>query len=359
MKKTLAAVLAAMMALSTSAVALAKDTDVSGGANDDTAGLSDVKEATADLNEVLYGKTSKFYLTVTSGDESYTRTLGEALYNEEIKIDVTVTEGRSLLEKAPSVKVMENADDDKFAVLNLPVKHTYSTDIDKKDADISVRVRVTCIAKDGCTELKDEKGNLLKKGDTLSIDAIDFAAYYNQLTAYGKDMTITATEVDDKNIEDNWVVAEMDALREELEDRETETATFYFDETAAFTTKISEAQKDVNLYYTTKVADEYYEEYPELSFEAIQFKGSPKFLRKGTLTFNAIGDEDTAVYEVTSDGLVELEIAEYDSTYDVVTVEGINTLTSYLVASEALEVEAEVEVEEPAVEEENPNTGAC
>ena len=59
-----------------------------------------------------------------------------------------------------------------------------------------------------------------------------------------------------------------------------------------------------------------------------------------------------------ADGLVELEIADYDATYDIVTIEGVSSLTSYLVASEALEVEAEVEAA-PEVEEENPNTGAC
>ena len=194
---------------------------------------------------------------------------------------------------------------------------------------------------------------MAKKGDTLSVDEILFDPFYKEITNYGKDMTITAEEVKSNN-----VVVEMDGLRAALEARDTETATFYFGDVAAFTAKISEAQKDVNVHYETKVADKYYDAYPEFDFEAIQFQASPKFLRKGTLTFNAIGEDETTVYEVTADGLVELEIADYDATYDIVTIEGVSSLTSYLVASEALEVEAEVEAA-PEVEEENPNTGAC
>ena len=337
MKKTLAAVLAAMMALSTATVALAKDTDVNGSTVD---GSFSVIEDDAVVTSVEFGANEKFALKVSG----YLLDLGTALANEEIKIDVTVTEGRSLLAAAPTVKAMKDDAGDIYAVLGFKVKHTYGVE----DEDIAMRVRVTAIAKDGCAALG------LKKGDTLSVDELLFNAEYHEIAAYGKDMTITATEVSGNN-----VVVDAEELLDVLEEKETETATFYFGDTAAFTAKISEAQKDVNVYYVTGVDDEYYEEYPELAFEAIEFKGSPKFLRKGTLTFNAIGEDETVVYEVTADGLVELEIADYDSTYETVTVEGINKLTSYLVASEALEVEAEAETEAPEVEDENPNTGAC
>ena len=338
MKKTLAAVLAAMMALSTATVALAKDTDVDATVDSDF-GVLVTDEAT--VTPVDFGVNEKFALQV--GDKSLSE-LGWALMMEEIKVDVTVTDGRSLLAAAPTVKLYETAKGSKDyrAVLCFKVKHTYGVDAE----DIAMRVRVTA--------LKDSEAMGLKKGDTLSVDEILFEANYYEITNYGKDMTITATEVASNN-----VVVDASDLIAKLEEKETETATFYFGDTAAFTAKISDAQKDVNVYYVTGVDDKYYEEYPELAFEAIEFKGSPKFLRKGTLTFNAIGDEDTVVYEVTKDGLVELEIADYDSTYETVTVEGINKLTSYLVASEALEVEAEVEAPETPAVEENPNTGAC
>ena len=341
MKKTLAAVLAAMMALSTATVALATDTDTTG----DVDSLGALESVETDVNVIKYGAEKSYELKVGA----YIADLGTALYNKQVKIDVTVTEGRSLLAAAPTVKLVKLQDGGENpyrAALKVKVKDTYSTDLDFEDVDFSLRVRVTAIEK--CDLLG------LKKGDTLSVDAIDFAAYYEEITNYGKDMTITVDEVKSKN-----VVVEMDGLREKLEEKGTETATFYFGDVAAFTAKISEAQKDLNVAYALPSLDDYYTEYPELDFEAIVFKASPKFLRKGTLTFNAIGEDETVVYEVTADGLVELEIADYDSTYETVTVEGINVLTSYLVASEALEVEAEAEVEEPVVEEENPNTGAC
>ena len=335
MKKTLAAVLAAMMALSTATVALAKDTDVEGKVDSD---IGTLVTDDATVTSVEFGANEKFALNVAG----YLADLGQALADDEIKIDVTVTEGRSLLAAAPTVKLYELEDGTYRAVLGFKVKHTYGT----SDEDVAMRVRVTALK--ACDILG------LAKGDTLSVDEILFNAEYHEIAAYGKDMTITATEV-----ANNMVIVDASDLNAVLEEKETETASFYFGDTAAFTAKISSAQKDVNVYYVTGVDDDYYEEYPELDFEAIEFKGSPKFLRKGTLTFNAIGDEDTVVYEVTDEGLVELEIADYDSTYGTVTVEGISTLTSYLVASEALEVEAEAETEAPAVEEENPNTGAC
>ena len=354
MKKTLAAVLAAMMALSTATVALALDNDVDG---ETVTGSFESIESSATRYDLVYGGAKEYALKIWNEDNTnyYLNDLGEALAKDLIKIDVTVTDGRSLLKKAPAVSAKKDkTTGEYFATVKLELKHTYGLEFkdidDNKDnrAKIDTRVRVTA--------LKDfTEGDLtMKKGDTLSVDELLFIASYSEIAAYGKDMTITAQEV-----KDNMFIVDGSQLVKELEDRDTETATFYFDETAAFTAKISDAQKNVNVYYSTAVADDYYEEYPEVAFEAIEFKGSPKFLRKGTLTFNAIGDEDTAVYEVTADGLVELEIAEYESTYDVVTVEGINKLTSYLVASEALEVEAEVEADEPAVEEENPNTGAC
>ena len=340
MKKTLAAVLAAMMALSTATVALAKDTDVDATV-DSNFGVIVGDDATS--YDVDFGAKEKFALQV--GDKSLSE-LGWALYMEEVKVDVTVTDGRSLLKAAPTVKLYETAEDsgDYRAVLCFEVKHTYGIDVE----EIAMRVRVTA--------LKDSVAMGLSKGDTLSVDEILFEAAYNEIAAYGKDMTITATERDN-----NMVIVDASDLLDKLEEKETETATFYFGDTAAFTAKISEAQKNQNVYYSTTVADKYYEEYEELSFEAIEFKGSPKFLRKGTLTFNAIGEDETVVYEVTADGLVELEIADYDSTYETITVEGINKLTSYLVASEALEVEeeAEVEVEVETEVEANPNTGAC
>ena len=119
MKKTLAAVLAAMMALSTATVALAKDTDVDGSAE---AGSFATIEADAEATPVEFGASNKFALKVGG----YLADLGTALNAGDVKIDVTVTEGRSLLAAAPTVKAMKDGEN-VYAVLGFKVKHTYGT----------------------------------------------------------------------------------------------------------------------------------------------------------------------------------------------------------------------------------------
>ena len=94
MKKTLAAVLAAAMALSTASVAFAADHVTLDG---DLIGGS-----TVDANVIVYGKEYKQYLRTDEFDEY---TLGEWLDDNIIKIDAIVTEGRSSLETAPTLSV--------------------------------------------------------------------------------------------------------------------------------------------------------------------------------------------------------------------------------------------------------------
>lgn len=338
MKKFLSVLMAAVMALSTATIAFAKDTDVVG----DVSSVSGVLDTTTNLNitGVEYGTKPNFTLKVDTATETE---LGAALKAGEVKIDITVVEGRSLLAAAPTIKVYKDTSDEYYAVLGLNIKDTYNTDIEVKDGAISLRVRITALA--------DNVLGMTQKGDTLSIDEILFDPYYKEISDYGKDMTITTYEVESNN-----VVVVADTLLEVLDN---ETATFYFDDTAAFTTKISNSQKDVNLYYDTTVDEDFYDEYPEVDFEAIEFKGTPKFMRQGTLTFNAIGDDDTVVYEITNDGLVELEISDYDAIYNIVTVENISTLTNYLVASKSLAAEfVPSPTPEDVPEEVNPNTGA-
>lgn len=335
MKKFLSLFVAAVMALNTATIAFAKDTDVIG----DVSSVEGVLETvtTSNVTGVEYGTKPNFALKVDTITETE---LGAALKAGEVKIDVSVTDGRNLLAAAPTVKVYKNTSDEYCAVLGLNIRDTYNTDIEIKDDAISLRIRITALA--------DNVLTMAKKGDTLSIDEILFDPYYNEINDYGKDMTITPSEVDSNN-----VVVMADALLDE-------TVTFYFDDTAAFTTKISNSQKDINLHYDTTVDDEFYDAYPEVDFEAIKFNGTPKFMRKGTLTFKAIGDGDTAVYEITDKGLAELEIAKYDAIYNVITVENISTLTSYLITSKSL-VDEFVPSPTPdfvVPEEVNPNTGA-
>ena len=333
MKKFLSLFVAAVMALNTATIAFAKDTDVIGDVSSVEGVLDTV--ATSNATGVEYGSKPNFALKVDTITETE---LGAALKAGEIKIDVSVTDGRNLLAAAPTVKVYKNTSDEYCAVLGLNIRDTYNTDIEVKDGAISLRIRITALTDNALG---------LAKGDTLSIDEILFDPYYNEINDYGKDMTITPSEVESNN-----VVVMADALLDE-------TVTFYFDDIAAFATKISNSQKDINLHYDTTVDEEFYDAYPEVDFEAITFNGTPKFMRKGTLTFKAIGDGDTAVYEITDKGLAELEIAKYDAIYNVITVENVSTLTSYLIASKPLAAEfVPSPIPETVPEEVNPNTGA-
>ena len=333
MKKFLSLFVAAVMALNTATIAFAKDTDVIGDVSSVEGVLDTV--ATSNATGVEYGSTPNFALKVDTITETE---LGAALKAGEVKIDVSVTDGRNLLAAAPTVKVYKNTSDEYYAVLGLNIRDTYNTDIEVKDGAISLRIRITALTDNTLG---------LAKGDTLSIDEILFDPYYNEINDYGKDMTITPSEVDSNN-----VVVMADALLDE-------TVTFYFDDIAAFATKISNSQKDINLHYDTTVDEDFYDAYPEVDFEAIKFNGIPKFMRKGTLTFKAIGDGDTAVYEITDKGLAELEIAKYDAIYNVITVENVSTLTSYLIASKSLVDEfVPSPIPETVPEEVNPNTGA-
>ena len=79
--------------------------------------------------------------------------------------------------------------------------------------------------------------------------------------------------------------------------------------------------------------------------------------------FNAIGGDETAVYEYVDGTLTKLN-GKYDSVDKTIAVSGIKHLTSYVVASEELPSEeepTEPTPSEPAAEDNtpvNPGTGA-
>ena len=335
MKKTLAAVLAAAMALSTATVAFATDTASDLVFVDATTGTGSEPGTT----NAIMGDTTKATIAVAGGTGEV---IGEYLNDGDIKISVTVTSGRSYLAAAPSVVVTEKGDNH-YAVLKFKIAHTYGT----SSVKVGMKVRITAL-KDGV----EIGGVQMNKGDTLTGDETVFKAAYSGLTAYGEDMTLTLSEVDD-----NCVLAESEELYDAAD--ENGKVTIYFDNFAAFTAKISASQKDNNLYYTVDEVEDVTSAYPDVDFEFITFKGAPSFSNSGTMTFNAIGGKNTTVYTYADGELTELD-SEYDSTYGIVTVGGIKKLGTFVIASEALEVEEEPAAPStPAVEEANPNTGAC
>jgi len=363
MKKTLAAVLAAMMALSTATVAFASDNhEAAAGLN----GTHTKYDPDGSAIELRIAQDGKYDLSVGAFGGAIggltAEQLGWLIDENLVAINVKVTEGRSYLSALPTVKEVDGA-----AQLKLKFNDTYKVNAikpgtEKDPLKASLKIDIT-FKKDVYYDAAqatlgglnvDKAGEVLEgmaKGDTVHLDPISFKSGYYETDDYGLDMTFTNTEA--KNRE-TVIIAEN--LLNEVDD---ETVTIYFDDTAAWSGKIASTQKNLNVYFVEDEIAEIVDAYgDDIDFEFLTFKGTPSFSRAGSLTFNAIGGEDTVVYEVIDDKLVVLD-GEYDSTYGIVTVDNVRKLTSYVIASEAVEAEVEVEVEEPAVEEENPNTGAC
>ena len=421
MKKTLAAVLAAAMALSTATVALAKDTVYLDGA------LEDGK--TIDPNTIVYGKEYKQYLST----DTFTRDqLGQWLDDNVIKIDTIVTENRNSLEIVPtlSVKTIKTGEtiQTKYVwkkdcggfkagtdITKIPVKkydvgtagehwglangdqtdYLLPSDSDfddilqtlvaednfvsivkgntanvgEKAVQVKFKVRHTYGTGDTTVKMKfkitfKKDAGAYSKGDTYTTDEIEFKTKYGELNSYSDDMVLTLDEVD----EDNGcnVLLKGDKLYDEVGN---DTFSIQFEDTAVFEAKAAASQKKVNLYYDLDEISEVTAAYPEYDFEFITFRGNPSFVNSGTMTFNAIGGKNTTVY--TWDGTVlEPLNTTYDSSYKTVTAKNVKKLGAFVVASDILPVEEEPEepaepvdstpVAEPDDDEgENPNTGAC
>ena len=433
MKKTLAAVLAAAMALSTASVAFATDTVYS------DADLSEVINISGDVG-IDFGKEYKYLvgttISTTLGIDQYD--LGKILDDGDARISVVVTEGSSRFATKPTISLvnaitsetvtetsykwkdvptiefngktvtqdgkavngipvnsagrftlnklnivkvvypgdegygalLENVvdgygpdattvrvevDSNKVTSTKLPVPqlkfkvaHTYGT----SSVTVGMKFKITF------TEDVTVDGTLFEDGDTIITDEVKFKAEYDKMNDVSTDMELTLDECDD-----NFVLLNKDG---ELYDKiGNDDFTLYFEDFAAFTGKMSSAQKVQNMYYSVDEIDEIVDAYPDVDFEMIQFLGTPSFTNTGSMTFNAIGGKDTTVYTFDGETLTPLDTT-YDSTYGTVTAKGIKKLGTFVVASEVLEVEEEEEEEPkepadetPAVEEQNPQTGAC
>ena len=413
MKKTLAAVLAAAMALSTATVAFAKDTvylegDLENGSTIDSTGIK-------------YGKEYKQYLStdVLTRDE-----LGEWLDDNIIKIDTIVTEGRSAFETVPttSVKTIKTGETTQTTsyvwakdisvfekgepVTKLPVKYYSDSkawhlalDAEPEDYIISTDKDWNKVLKEALN-LKDSSGNadpaiVAKKNSTTNVGEkavqVKFKVRHTYGTGdttvkmkfkitfkkdspdgrYSKGDTYTTDEMElvakyaevnsyskdmvltleEVKADNGNVILKGDKLYDEIGN---DTFSIQFEDTAVFEAKAASSQKKVNLFYTLDEITEVTEAYPAVDFDFITFKGNPSFVNSGTMTFNAIGGKNTTVYTFDGETLTPLT-STYDSAYKTVAVKGIKKLGTFVVASEILEVEDEEDNEPvssaPVVEE--------
>ena len=248
---------------------------------------------------------------------------------------------------------------DKILRLRFKVADTYGTG----DTTVGMKLRVT-VKK----AFDSEDGTSYRKGDTYTTEEFKFKAKYGEIAGdndYTSDMQVTLEEVDKRNVK-----FDASDLYDEIGSDEF---TLTFEDTAVFTAKLSASQKDLNLFYDLDEKSDVTSAYPNVDFEFITFRGKPSFVNSGTMTFNAVGGRNTQVYTFDGETLAPLTTT-YDSTYGTVSVKGVKTLGTFVVASEVLEVEDDEDNEPvssaPIVEESsssqpstsderNPSTGAC
>jgi len=288
--------------------------------------------------------------------------------------DKDLGSSKYILEEKTGFK--ENQDTDKGSGKSVLMKFKVADDYRTDEPVITMKLRVT-VKKD----FKVNEGTLnevsYKKGDTYTTDEFKFKVKYGEMER-GKDMQLTLNEVDARN-----VILKGDKLYDEIGN---DTFTITFEDVAVFEGKLSASQKKLNLFYDLDEKTMVTDQYPDVDFEFITFRGGPavtRFVNSGKMIFHAIGGKNTTVYRLETAGggddgdtLVPIsDPSDYNSTYDTITVKGIKDLSgTFVIASEILEVEDDEDnepvdtppvVEEPSssepttVVEKNPSTGAC
>ena len=408
MKKTLAAVLAAAMALSTATVALATDFDIIDGeySYGDIAG---------DRTGIRYGKDVKLRIkeltledaTVVDGDE-----LSELIDDGAISVTALVTEGSSKLASKPSVTpgswketngsvvktntytwnkptitiagvklrngkaVTRIPINNLNQVTNVPGDTVKLITIDEFENPLNPYVddnacllRSLVDTAEGTTKYEGVQVKF-KVTDTYGTSGTN-VSFKLRITIkkndvelggepYAKGDTLTSDEFKFEATygELNQYAEDMQLTLDEVDARNVkfdasdlydqigaDNFSISFEDTARFDAKLSASQKDVNLYYDLDEVSAVTDAYPDVDFEFITFRGNPSFVNNGTMTFNAVGGKNTQVYTYDGDALTPLD-GSYNSTYSTITVKGVKKFGTFVVASEILEVEEEPE--EPA-----------
>lgn len=249
-----------------------------------------------------------------------------------IRIKATITEGEELLSKRPVIVREDNA-----VVLKMTFLDTYGI----KEETVRAELSFTAIrnlywdneqggySRSSRSESGERNIPVLKKGDVMFSQPIEFTAYYDHIKNYQSTIRLSEESAASRQVLADGEEMYMAADKEHM-------LTFEFGGIASYNTCISAAQKTVNLYYSTEEIEEITELYPDNDFQFISFLGSPSFINSGELTFQAVGGEDTSVYSYEDEELTRLE-GEYDSDSNTIVVRGIKRLGSYVVSSESID----------------------
>ena len=412
MKKTLAAVLAAAMALSTATVALAKDT-----LEGET--ILENISTVGGRTEIAKGKSYSYILSadVLEGTDISATDLGTWVKDGDVTVTVTVTEGMSKLASKPTAVVKNIYTYDDVETIYKWTGFSYDVTVDGKVvAKPGTEVTSIPVKKSGdnwvLALVPDEVERVLYPRDTAwktvlgdMIEANVFVegaqgeviqgtkpavqvsfkvdddwgtgsdnigmkfriTFKKAVGGYSKGDTVmtdavlfeaTYHKMNDKGTEMELTRPECGTndFREVLMNKDGELYdkigndefTVYFENAAAFTGKMAANQKTLNMYYTLAEDSDLVNAYPDVDFEFIEFKGKPSFVNTGKMTFSAVGGSTTQVYEWDGEAWEPLN-GTYNKTYNTVEVKGIKRLGKYAIASDILPVEEEPEEpDEPA-----------
>ena len=310
-------------------------------------------------------------ITINGHDFDLSSTaLADAINDNLVTVDLSVTSGKNELTGNPRVSARENG--------NTTITVTFKDKWGTGSSNATMRIRITAkkdvyISEDETTIGTETQAGAnstiwLPKGDTITLEPFSITAAYEPVTAYGENMTVTNTEVEKRNI-----VATGEELYNNADSNDK--VIVYFKnggyDVAAYEVKVASNQKSVNLAFNNNEIANLASDYDKVEFEFITFEaynagsGANRFNNSGTMYFNAIGGDDTAVYEYADGVLTKLD-GKYDSVDKTIAVNGIKHLTSYVVASEELtEEEPEEEdssssapTDEVPSTPANPSTGA-
>ena len=292
------------------------------------------------------------YIVVRKGDNDFEAAVAKLVANDAGNVTETY-----------KTEVTSNNDavTNKALRLSFKVNHTYGID----DVTVKMKIRFTVKKIPKGESSLELGGESYSKGDTITSEELSFKAKYNELSNYYEDMQLTSSEVSANN-----VILDGAALYDVIGAKKFTIS--FGDDVAIFEGKAAPNQKKVNLYWSLAEIDEIKDQYPDVDFTFLTFKGNPapSFQNTGKMYF-AAADKDYQVYSWDGEVLEPLT-GKFDSTYKVIEVNGIKKLGTYVIADQILEVEEEPEepdepaepvssapTTEPDDEGGNPNTGAC
>ena len=272
----------------------------------------------------------------TFTDSNYTAVVdGDYLVNTGLTDAGTV---KSKTDAETAIKATITAIDSSKTVANRDSSsYTYWVEVKTKD-DITTKELDLA----GTLYLGTTKNSAEKNGTRLPVDM----SLTNRLYDSSKNFL---------SVEDE-VTIDPDANGAVKFDPDAEEVTIYFGENEdAWFTFNAQGQSALNLAYTTKFNKEIADLFPKANIDFITWTAAPATNRTGDLYITA--DEDTFLYEVTKDGIKEVNGAEYDEDEGAWHIR-TRKLASYVISDMELDTSVKLDNDSSSSTSSGSNTNA-